>query len=118
MSDSGSYQAASVGVLITVAPKPVKTSYFSWLIFSGMVIYNGYPLTAAAIAKPTPVLPLVASTNLFPGFSFPYFSASRTILIPILSFKDPPAFMNSHLTSTSHFRPYYLGNLLSLIMGV
>lgn len=118
MSDSGSYQAASVGVLMTLAPKPVRTSDFSYDIFSGMVIYNGYPLTAAANANPTPVLPDVASTKDFPGPKRPYFSASNTILTPIRSFNEPPTLANSHLTNTSHLIPNSFGILFNLIIGV
>ena len=96
-NDSGDSIGASVGVRITFAPRPFNTFYFSALIFSGIVIMIGYPLTAAANANPTPVLPLVASINVVPFFKRPDYSASKSILIPIRSFNDPPMFMNSHL---------------------
>jgi hypothetical protein len=79
---------------------------------------SGYPLTAAANANPTPVFPDVASTKDFPAPNLPCFSASYTILTPILSFKDPPILANSHLTSTSHFKPNSFGILFNLTIGV
>lgn len=95
--DSGLSNAASVGVLITVAPRIVSTSTFSVLIFSGKVIYILYPKTAAASANPIPVLPDVASMRVSPFFICFLSSAYFNILYPILSFKLPPGFKNSHL---------------------
>ncbi len=60
MCDSGASKAASVGVLITVAPSPLRTLDFQVDIFSGKVITHLYPLTAEANANPIPVLPEVA----------------------------------------------------------
>src|SRR5262249_50802424 len=54
-----------------------------------------YPLIAAAIARPTPVLPEVGSTIVPPGSSFPSRSAASIIERPIRSFTDPPGFRNS-----------------------
>src|SRR4051794_2603322 len=56
-----------------------------------------YPLSAAAIASPTPVLPDVGSTIVPPGFSFPSRSAASIIASPIRSLFEPPGFMNSSL---------------------
>ncbi len=64
--DSGASKAASVGVLITVAPNPLSTFDFSVDIFSGNVITHLYPLTADARASPMPVFPDVASTIVSP----------------------------------------------------
>src|SRR6059058_438489 len=50
---------------------------------------------AAAIARPTPVLPEVGSTIVPPGFSFPSRSAASIIASPIRSLFEPPGFMNS-----------------------
>ena len=53
-----------------------------------------------------PVLPEVGSMMvLFPGDIFPAASACSIILIPILSFTDPPGLKNSHFTRRSHLRP-------------
>src|SRR5215216_7296800 len=55
-----------------------------------------YPLSAAAMASPTPVLPLVASTMVPAGFNSPRFSAPSMIFAPTRSFTEPPGFMNSN----------------------
>jgi hypothetical protein len=60
MCDYGASKAASVGVLIMLAPNPFKTLAFSADIFSGIVIVISYPLTALARASPIPVFPEVA----------------------------------------------------------
>src|SRR3954471_9039299 len=54
-----------------------------------------YPLSAAAIARPTPVFPEVGSTIVPPGFSSPSRSAASIIASPIRSFTDPPGFRYS-----------------------
>jgi hypothetical protein len=51
---------------------------------------------AAAIARPIPVFPEVASIKVCPYLILPDYSASETILFPILSFREPPGFKNSH----------------------
>src|SRR6266513_2420553 len=56
-----------------------------------------YPLTAAPIASPPPVLPDVGSTIVPPGFSFPSRSAASIIASPIRSLFEPPGFMYSSL---------------------
>src|SRR5438874_8985623 len=50
---------------------------------------------AAAIARPTPVLPEVGSTIVPPGRSFPSRSAASIIGSPIRSFTEPPGFRYS-----------------------
>src|SRR5690242_4601601 len=59
-----------------------------------------YPFTAAAIARPTPVLPEVGSTIVPPGRSFPSRSARSIIGSPIRSFTEPPGFRYSSLASS------------------
>jgi len=54
-----------------------------------------YPLTAAAIASPTPVFPDVASTMSPPGLRRPSRSAASIIAMPIRSFTEPPGFQYS-----------------------
>ena len=53
------------------------------------------------MASPTPVLPLVGSTMVPPGFSSPSRSAASIILTAIRSFTEPPGFRYSTLASTS-----------------
>jgi hypothetical protein len=125
MWDSGASKAASVGVLMILAPRPFKTSTFSLDIFSGRVIMISYPLVAAARESPIPVFPEVASIIVSPFFSLPLFSASTTILLPIRSYvtpkltlTEPPMFMNSHLARNSHSDPLSTPTLLTLIIGV
>lgn len=116
--DSGESQAASLGDLITSAPKANKTFTFSSDIFSGKVTIHLYPHNLAAKANPIPVFPDVASINVAPGFKYPSASAYLIIRTPILSFKDPAAFKNSHLAKNSHFKPSDYGILFNLIIGV
>src|SRR5436190_10409045 len=59
-----------------------------------------YPLSAATIASPVPVLPEVGSTIVPPGFSFPSRSAASTMVIAIRSLIEPPGLRNSSLAST------------------
>src|SRR6185437_3721033 len=56
-----------------------------------------YPLPAAAMARPTPVLPEVGSTIVPPGLSFPSRSACSIIARPIRSLTDPPGLRYSSL---------------------
>ena len=60
----------------------------------------GSPCTAATMASPMPVLPLVGSTIVAPGLSTPRRSASSTIATAIRSFTLPPGLRDSTLTST------------------
>ena len=46
-----------------------------------------------------PVLPEVGSMMVSPGLSWPFFSASSTILRAILSLTEPPALKNSHFAT-------------------
>ena len=51
------------------------------------------------MASPAPVLPLVGSTMVPPGFSSPARSARSTMARPIRSLTDPPGFRYSTLAS-------------------
>lgn len=62
-----------------------------------MVIIVLSLLLAAVIANPMPVLPLVDSMIVSPSLIYPVFIPSKIILLPILSFTDPPGFIYSHL---------------------
>ena len=57
--------------------------------------------TAATMAKPMPVLPLVGSTIVPPGFRAPEPSASSTMASAMRSFIDPPGLLRSLFTHTS-----------------
>src|SRR5687768_12083162 len=60
-----------------------------------MTKMDRYPFTAAACARPTPVLPLVGSTITPPGFRSPAASAASIIGSAMRSLTDPPGFMCS-----------------------
>ena len=62
-----------------------------------------YPFTAAARARPIPVLPELGSINVSPGLIRPSCSASSIIRTPIRSFKEPPGLKNSHLANNWQF---------------
>ena len=87
-------------VSTTSAPKAVTNRRRSMLIVSGITIIALYPFTAATKASPTPVLPLVASTRVAPGASFPSRSAASTIASAARSFTEPAGLKDSSLTST------------------
>jgi len=62
---------------------------------------SGYSaLDSAAMARPTPVLPEVASTINPPGLSRPSRSAASIIATPMRSFTEPPGLKNSALAYT------------------
>ena len=66
-----------------------------------MIRMHLYPLAAATIARPIPVLPLVLSTMVvLPGEMSPRFSASSIIESAMRSLTLPPGFCISSLTST------------------
>jgi len=73
-------------------------------------------LTAAVIARPIPVFPLVASMIVPPGFSIPCYSASAIMLKPIRSFTLPPGLADSSFANICGFNPLFI--LLSFISGV
>ena len=86
------------GVRITLAPKKRISLRRSTETLVGIVATKGYPLAAQTIAKPTPVLPLVASITVCPGFRAPLRSASSMMLMAKRSLTDPAGLKNSALT--------------------
>ena len=101
---------------MTSAPNALSKRTFSCDILSGIVKMHLYPRSAAAIARPTPVFPLVPSTIVPPGFSFPSFSARSMIGSPIRSFTEPPGLKNSAFAYTGVRIPRV--TWFSLISGV
>src|SRR3989442_15022611 len=81
-----------------------------------MVQISRYPLIAAAIASPMPVLPLVGSTSVPPGLSAPRRSASSTMATAMRSLTLPPGFIDSIFAIT--VAPSGSGKRLRRTMGV
>ena len=75
-----------------------------------------YPFTAAVIASPIPVLPLVASIIVPPGFNIHFLSASSIIEKPMRSFTLQPGLADSNFANICGFNPLFI--LLSFISGV
>ncbi len=73
-------------------------------------------MTAAAMANPTPVLPLVGSTIVPPGLSHPLRSASSIMRMPMRSLTEPPGLSISSLAATGVRRPFV--TVLSRTRGV
>ena len=67
----------------------------SGLVFSGITQINLYPRTLAAIASEIPVLPLVGSRIVAPGFKRPSRSAASIIEIAVRSLIEPVGFRSS-----------------------
>ena len=67
------------------------------LMLSGMTRMSLYPRTAATSARPMPVLPLVGSTMVPPGFSLPKRSASLIMFRQMRSLMLPPGLNDSTL---------------------
>ena len=86
-----------VGHTITSAPTARRISTFDLLCLSVVVKIHLYPFTTLAKAIPIPVLPLVHSIIVPPSFRVPFFSASSTIFIPILSLIELPGLKYSTL---------------------
>ena len=86
--------------MMTSVPYALSMSIFSLLILSGIVQMQRYPRTAAAIARPRPVLPDVLSTSVAPGPSSPASSALRIMFHAIRSLTDPAGLYCSSLAST------------------
>ena len=76
------------GVRMSSAPKARSSALRSLLIVSGMVSTTLYPRAAPTMASAMPVLPLVASTIVPPGLSWPDFSAASMIATPIRSLTE------------------------------
>ena len=85
---------------------------------SGIVRISLYPFIADTRARPTPVLPLVGSMIVAPGFSLPSFSAASIIANPIRSFTLPPGLKNSTFAIIGVSTPRNLEYLFSSTSGV
>ena len=83
---------------------------------SGHTKMHLYPFCCATMASPTPVLPLVGSTMVPPGFSAPLSSAASIMRRAMRSFTEPPGLKYSTLARTVALMP--LVTLLSLTSGV
>src|SRR3990170_2413905 len=68
---------------------------------SGIVTIRRYPFTAATIARPMPVLPLVGSTMVSPGLIRPSRSAASIMLRAIRSLTLPAGLCDSTFATTS-----------------
>src|SRR5437867_4253203 len=68
---------------------------------SGIVTISLYPLTAATIARPMPVLPLVGSMIVAPGFRRPSLSAVSIMLSAMRSLTLPAGLSDSTLATIS-----------------
>src|SRR3984885_13429592 len=89
----------AAGVITTLAPRNRINFRRSTLNVSAMVTTSGYPFAAHTMARPIPVFPLVASTTVWPGFSFPVFSASSITPRARRSLTDPRGLKASILTN-------------------
>ncbi len=87
----------------------------STLKLSAMTTTRGWPFAAHTMASPMPVLPLVASTTVWPGFSSPVFSAASMMPSASRSLMDP-----SGLRASSFTQRFTCGGArwLSLTTGV
>ena len=89
---------SAAGVTITLAPRKRISLRRSTLKGSAMVTTSGYPLAAQTMARPMPVLPLVASMTVWPGFSAPDFSAASITPSARRSLTEPSGLKASTLT--------------------
>ncbi len=81
----------------------------SALMVSGRVRMVRYPLAAATLASPMPVLPLVGSMMVAPGLSSPFRSASSTMDSATRSFTLPAGFKYSSFAKiTASSMPFSL----------
>ena len=80
-------------------------SIFSGAILSLMTKMHLYPRCAATIARPTPVLPLVGSMIVEPGFKRPSRSAASIIVSAGRSLELPPGLVVSNLAIRSQRSP-------------
>ena len=85
----------AAGEEIIFAPHISNNWRRSGLVFSGITQINLYPRTFAAIASEMPVLPLVGSKIVAPGFNKPLFSASLIIEIAVRSLIEPVGLRSS-----------------------
>src|SRR5699024_655918 len=86
------------GVKTSSAPYAFNKLRRSLLIVSGITKTALYPLLAAPIARPIPVLPLVGSTIVVSFVNLPASSAASIIARAIRSLTEEPGFINSNFT--------------------
>ncbi len=91
------------GVKYNCAPRALRIFFLSSLADSGIAKHNLYPFAAAIIAKPIPVLPLVASKMIFWGVKSPLSSAPLIIKKAVRSLMEPPGFALSSLANIFTF---------------
>src|SRR5699024_1787099 len=77
---------SALGVSTTFAPYALRRFRLSSVLLSGITIIALYPLAAAFIASPIPVLPLVGSIIVASDLKWPVFSSILLILIAARSF--------------------------------
>ncbi|MPM57439.1 hypothetical protein SDC9_104261 [bioreactor metagenome] len=93
------------GVSTKWAPNAFRRLRRSTLMVSGIVKISLYPFAADAKASPIPVLPLVGSMIVTPGFKIPLASASSIMAKAIRSFTQPTGLKLSSFTTNLAFRP-------------
>mmetsp|Transcript_21906 Transcript_21906/g.50541 ORF Transcript_21906/g.50541 Transcript_21906/m.50541 type:complete len:279 (-) Transcript_21906:95-931(-) len=94
------------GVKTTSAPNALSKTRRSMDMLSGIVKMSLYPLEAATIARPIPVLPDVGSTRVvLSGEMSPRFSASEIMLRAIRSFTELAGLDDSNFATTSPTLP-------------
>ncbi len=86
---------------------------------SGRVRIALYPFAVATAAMPMPVLPLVGSMMVAPGFNLPDFSASSIIARAILSFTLPAGLKYSNLAIIfASFTSFFVSKFFTSSRGV
>src|SRR5687767_12892253 len=92
---------SDAGVITTLAPRKRISLRRSTLKLSAMVTTSGYPFCAHTMARPMPVLPLVASITVCPGLSLPVRSPSSITPSASRSFTEPSGLNASIFTYSS-----------------
>jgi hypothetical protein len=85
------------GVSTTCAPRKRISRRRSTLKFSAITITSGWPRRAHTIASPMPVLPLVASTTVWPSTRRPFARASSITASAMRSLTEPIGLKDSSL---------------------
>ncbi|VEU38254.1 unnamed protein product [Pseudo-nitzschia multistriata] len=107
----------AAGVRTSLAPKALRRTRRSMLMDSGMVRIRSYPLEAATMANPMPVLPDVGSTKtVSPGLMSPRSSAWVIMLRAMRSFTELAGLKLSSFKTISASHPSL--SLESLTSGV
>jgi hypothetical protein len=96
------------GVRINSAPKERSIMRRSTDIVSGIVSTSEYPRAAQTYAKAIPVLPLVGSTTVIPGFNLPVRSASQIMAAPIRHLTLEAGLRLSSFASTRADNPFVM----------